>query len=243
MIILISNKLSLIFTVIIIFVVSTALLYAFDRNHFLTTTRTITNTNTSFQSACSEKPANTTNNVITIKDHVYKLAVKELKNILEEAKDIYLNAVKKNETWKILIYEPYSNFSKILILNTTIVNETTLLVGHTVYKYIVVHVYEAESKLSFMPQRIRVNGILVELLPRNKSITYTGIVPYDYLVSYKCKKYRVSFSSIGFVEATHYLIVSTDKISDNIYKVKITIARELGSTAYANVAWFILTRN
>jgi len=229
---LISNKLFLIFTIIIILVVSTTLLYIFNHEHPLTTTHIVINTNTG-----------TTSNAITIKDHTYKLAVKELKNILEEAKGIYLNALKKNKTWKILIYEPYSNFSKMFILNTTIVNETTLSVGHMVYKYIVVHVYDAESKLNFMPQRIRVNSILVELLPRNKSITYTGIAPYDYLVSYGSKTYRVSFSSIGFVETSYYLTVSADKVSNNMYKVKITVARELGNTAYVNVAWLILMRN
>ncbi len=38
-------------------------------------------------------------------------------------------------------YEPYSNLSKTLVLDIAIVYETTLSVSHTVYKYIVVHVW------------------------------------------------------------------------------------------------------
>jgi len=242
-IVLASNKLTLIFTIIIAFAVSTVLLYAFLCNHFLITTHIVTNSSTAIQNAGSEQSANKANNAITIKSHLYKLAVKALKNILKEAKNIYLNALKNNEPWKALIYEPYSGFSKTFILNASILNETTLIINHTVYKYVVVSVYESESKFNFMPRRVKVDGVLVELLPRNKSITYTGIAPCDYLVNYKGKKYRVSFASIGFVEATHYLVASTDKISNDIYKVKITVARELGSTAYVDTAWLILIRN
>lgn len=229
MTILISNKLFLIFIItIILAVLIAALLYVSDHEHSLITMHTVTNT---------------TSNATTIESHTYKLSVKELKNILEEAKEIYLRALKKNETWRIMFYKPYSNFSKTFILNATIVNETTLLAGHTFYKYIVVHIYDAESKLNFTPQRIQVNSILVELLPKNNSITYTGIVPYDYLVTYGSKTYRVSFSSIGFVEASHYLTVSADKVNNDMYKVKITVARELGNTAHVNVVWLILIRN
>lgn len=263
MTILISNKLFLIFIITIILAVPTAaLLHVFNHKHLIITMHNIvTNTNTSFQNTSgklskthinAEKTdytplhganTDTTSNVTTIESHTYKLAVKELKNILEEAKEIYLRALKKNETWRIMFYKPYSNFSKMFILNATIVNETTLLVGHTVYRYIIVHVYDAKSKLNFMPQRIQVNSILVELLPRNNSITYTGIVPYEYLVTYEGKTCKVLFSSIGFVEASYYLTVSADKINNNMYKVKITVARELGNTAYVNVVWLILIRN
>jgi hypothetical protein len=257
-----SGRLLPISAVIIILAVFTTLLY-FNHEYPSTATHIATNTNTNASplNTGSRQPETSTNtveanytsphslntgtasNTTTAGSHAYKLAVKALKNILKKARDIYLNALEENETWKILIYEPYSNLSKTLILNATIANETTLLVGHTVYKYIVVSVYEAKSKLSFKPQRIQVNGVLVELLPRNKSITYTGIVPYDYLVCYKGRKYRVSFASIGFVEATKHLTASTDKISSNIYKVKITVAEELGGTKYVNEAWLILIRS
>ncbi len=147
-----------------------------------------------------------------------------------------------NETWKILIREPYANLSKTLLLNTTIINETTLIMGNTVYRYIVVHVYDSESKLNFMPQRIQIDNILVELLPKNKSITYTGSIPYNYLVSLKNKTYKTSFLSIGFVETSYYLTISIDKVSNNIYKAIITVAKDLGSTKYVDTVWLILIK-
>ncbi len=186
---------------------------------------------------------NTTSNTISVKDYTYKIAVRKMKKILEEARNIYLNAIDKNETWKILIYKPYTNISKAILLNTTIINETTLVLGNTTYNYIIVHVYDSESKLNFMPQRVQVNNMVVELLPKNKSITYTGGVPYDYLLNLKNKSYRISFLSIGFVKASHYLTISVDKVSTNIYKVIITVTRELGNTKYVNTIWLILIRN
>ena len=238
MITLISNKLTLIiiFTIIIILVVPIILLNVFNQGHPPTTKYAVTNTSSGQSSAA-------TNISIVSENHTYRLAIKELKKILEEARDAYLNALRKNETWTIFIYKPYSNLSKTFILNTTIVNETTLLIDHIVYNYIIIHIYDAESKIDFMPQGIKFNNIFIELLPRNNSITYTGIVPYNYLVNYRGKTYRVSFSSIGFIEASYHLTVSTDKIDDNIYKVKITVTKKLGNTAHISVAWLILVKN
>ncbi len=235
---LISNKLTLIIiiTIIIVLVVSIILLDVFNYGHPLTTKYTVTNTSSGQSRAA-------TNISIVGENHTYRLAVEELKKILEEARNTYLNALRKNETWTIFISKPYSNFSKTFILNTTIVNETTLLIDHTAYNYIIIHIYDAESKIDFMPQRIKVNNILIELLPRNNSITYTGIIPHNYLVKHRCKTYRVSFSSIGFTEASYHLTVSTDKIDDNLYKVKMTVTKKLGNTAYISVAWLILVKN
>ncbi len=202
------------------------------------------NTSTSYVVATSVTPTNKSqvNSFVTPNSSSYKLAVRTLKEILREAKNIYLNALEKKETWRILIYEPYSNFSKTFILNSTIVNETVLYMGNTIYRYVIVSVYNHESKFSFMPQRIRVSNIFVELLPRNKSVTCTGAIPYEYSMNYRGKVYRVSFASIGFVEATKNLVVSTDKVSNNIYEVKVTVTGELGSTAYVDKAWLILIK-
>lgn len=242
----ISNKLPLIFVFLfVVLIISTAIvLFVFNYKHSFTDMRRATDTNTGSQNTPPHVAyVNNASNSITIENRTYRLSVKELKKLLEEARNVYLNALRNNETWMIMVYEPYSNFSKMLISNTTIVNDTTLLIGHTIYKYIVVHIYDAKSRLNFTPQRIQVNSILVELLPRNKSITYTGMVPYDYLVSCKDKIYRISFTSIGFVEASHYLTVSADQVSNNMYKVRIVVTRELGSIKYVNVAWLILIKN
>jgi len=238
--ILISNKLVLISAIIIVSVVSTTLLYILSYGGPPIASRTATNSG--FQNISSVQSEAYTN-VTTVEDHMYRFAVEDLKNFLEEARDIYLNSLRNNGTRAILIYEPYSNLSKMFILNTTIVNETTLSIDHTAYRYMVVHVYDAESRQNFMPQRIQINSMLIELLPKNKSITYTGMTPYDYLVSYESNSYKVSFLSTSFVEASYYLTVSTDRVNNNIYKVRITVAKELGSAAYISVAWLILMKN
>lgn len=163
----------------------------------------------------------------------------ELKKIIEEAKDIYLDALEKNDTSYISI----DNFSKMLIMNATIINGTTLSVNHTVYRYVVVHIYDAESNLSFAPERTSVDGIVVQSLPMNKSITYTGGTIYNYLVTYEGKTYKVSFSSVGFFESSFYLTAFVQKIGDNMYQVQITVNRELGNTAQVSSVWFILVGN
>lgn len=78
----ISKKLSLVFTIILVLAV---LVYISNHEHPSTTTN-----NTNPQS-----------NAFTIENRTYKLATKEFSNILKEAKDLYLNVLKMNETWKI----------------------------------------------------------------------------------------------------------------------------------------------
>ena len=125
-------------------------------------------------------------------------------------------------------------------MNSTIINETTLSIGNRVYRYVIVSIYYSESKLNFMPQEIRVDDVFIKYLPRNKSVTYTGIIPYSYLMRYRGKTYDIGFGSITYVEASYYLTTNTDRVSDDIYEVTITVARELDNTAYIDVAWLIL---
>ena len=239
----ISTRLILTLTIIIMLTASIILLYISNQGYPATTTPITVNTSTSpWNTSSGQAEIKTLTNTTGDEDNTYKLAIKEVERILEEARDIYLNALSRNETWAILIREPYSNLSRMFILDTTIIDETTLLINHTAYRYLVVHVYDAESKTSFMPQRIQVDSMIVELLPRNNTVTYTGGVIYDYIVSYRGRSFRASFTSIGFVEASYYLTVSTSRISDNIYKVEITVASGLGSTAYISKAWLILAR-
>ena len=202
------------------------------------------NTLTSHAVTSSVMPTNKgeVNSFVMPNSSLYRLAVENLKEILREAKNIYLEALEKNETWRILIYEPYSNCSRVFILNSTTINETILYIGNTTYRYIIVNIYNHESKFSFMPQRIRVDDVSIELLPRSKSVTYMGAMPYEYLTNYGCRAYRVSFTSIGFVEATKNHVVSTNKVDNNIYKVKITLTGKSGGTEYVDKAWLILVK-
>ncbi|QXJ32377.1 hypothetical protein [Saccharolobus shibatae] len=161
------------------------------------------------------------------------------KKILIDAKETYLNATEENKTGIYLIYEPYSNFSKEFILNATFINGSTVVIGHTLYKYIILHVYY--ENFDYIPQKIQVNGIEVELLPNPSSITYTGGEAYHYLITYDNKTYNVTLYSIGFVEASYYLTASTQKIG-NLYIVQITTTKELDNTAYVDELWLILIR-
>jgi len=161
------------------------------------------------------------------------------KKILIDAKEIYLNATEENKTWMYLIYEPYSNFSKEFILNATFINSGAVTIGHTLYKYIILHIYYENS--DYTPQKIQANGIKVELLPNPSSVTYTGGEAYHYLMIYDNKTYNVTLYSIGFIEASYYLTALTQKIG-NLYIVQITITKELDNTAYVSELWLILTR-
>lgn len=161
------------------------------------------------------------------------------KKILIDAKEIYLNATEENKTWMYLIYEPYSNFSKEFILNATFINRSTVVIGHTLYKFLILHVYY--ENFNYIPQKIQVNGIKVELLPKPSNVTYTGGEVYHYLITYDNKTYNVTLYSIGFVETSYYLTASTQKI-DNLYIVQITTTKELGNTEYVDKLWLILIR-
>ncbi|WP_291764597.1 hypothetical protein [Caldivirga sp. UBA161] len=99
-----------------------------------------------------------------------------------------------------------------------------------------------DSEKSFGPKRIQVSGILVKYLPpRNRTITNTGVVASDYLVSYGGKAYKVSLGFIGFL-ASYNLTVSVSKVNDNIYTIQITTTR-LGVGSYVNVTDIILIRD
>lgn len=157
------------------------------------------------------------------------------KKILTYAKEIYLNATEENKKG---IYS-IDNFSKEFILNATFINGSTAAIGRTLYKYVILHVYY--EKFDYTPQKIQVNGIKVELLPKPSSVTYTGGQVYHYLITYGGKTYNVTLYSIGFLEASFYLTGSTQKI-DNLYIVHITTAKKL-DPAYVDELWLILIRS
>ncbi|RFA95973.1 hypothetical protein CGL51_06615 [Pyrobaculum aerophilum] len=161
------------------------------------------------------------------------------KKILISAKEIYLNATEENKSWMYLIYEPYSNFSKEFILNAMFINSSAVAIGHTLYKYIILHVHY--ENFDFTPQKIQDNGITVELLPSPSSVTYTGGKAYHYLITHGNKTYNITLFSIGFIEASYYLTASTQKIG-NLYVVQIAITRKLYNTAYIGELWLVLIR-
>ncbi len=178
-------------------------------------------------------------NITATKNPSYKLAVKTLKEISGEAKRIYLDSIRENKTWKFSID---SKLSKAFILNATIVNETMVFIDDTAYRYVIVSIYDAGTGWGFTPQKISIDNISVELLPRNKSVTYTGGQRYNYLVRVGNATCRAGFVSIGFMEATRYLTIGAERVCDSIYFLKITVASKLGSTRYVSSARLILIK-
>ncbi len=172
----------------------------------------------------------------------YFNAVEKLEDILEKARSIYLDALREGRRWEAMIYEPLSNFSRLFVLNATIVDWHTLMIGHSVYRYVVVRLYDSADKFSFEPMSIGVDDILVEQLPRNKTVTYTGVVPHSYLVRYKGMTCRAELVSPGFVEATHRLTVRAHRIYGNVYLVGLAVSEKLGSTAYVDTVWLVLVK-
>ena len=138
--------------------------------------------------------------------------------------------------------EPLSNFSRLFVLNATIVDWRTLMIGHSVYRYVIVRLYDSADKFSFEPMSIGVDNILVEQLPRNKTVTYTGVVPHSYLVRYNGMACRAKLVSVGFVEATHRLTVRARRVCDDVYLVGLAVSEKLGSTAYVDTVWLVLVK-
>ena len=59
------------------------------------------------------------------------------------------------------------------------------------------YAYDAEWRLSIDLEKISIDGIMVKRLPRNKSITYTGLRLIKYLVHVDNKTCVVTFWTIG----------------------------------------------
>ncbi len=133
----------------------------------------------------------------------YRFAVKFLKELLKRARNLYLNVLRKNKTWKIDI----DNFTKEFILNAKIINETTLVVDKVVYKYVIIYAYDANHHKSFDPKQIKVGNIYVEQLPPEKSTrTNTAAPPVFYEMRIGNKVCKLSFGVIGFVVSSYYLM-------------------------------------
>jgi len=257
-IILTSNKLILLAAIIVILIISASLLYILN-GRFPTSKHTAVNTNSNFQNISTTQFVNNANATMAKN---YSLAVQNFKNILEQAREIYLNAIRNNETLSISI----DNLSKLLILNSTIVNETTLYINNTDYTYILLQLHNANNNFTFCPQRIEINNVSVELLPKNPSVTYTGGTIFNYMINYDNNTYNASFYFIGFMFSSFNITASAQNIAQiyltattqnaandpitytatiptgviNIYAVTIAVNNELGSTEHISYAYLIL---
>jgi len=235
-IILTSNKLILITAIIVILIISASLLYILNEKSPTSRHIAANTTSSNFQNISTMQFVNNTN---TTMSKNYSLAVQNFKNILGQSREIYLNAIRNNETLSISI----DNLSKLLILNSTIVNETTLYMNNTDYTYVLLQVYNANNNFTFCPQRIEINTISVELIPKNPSVTYTGGTAFNYMINYENHSYNATFYFIGFMFSSFNLITSTNTIGNNIYAVTIAVNNELGSPEHISYAYLILIEN
>lgn len=157
---------------------------------------------------------------LTVGSPRYDLAVETLKEILKEAKP-YLHGVRRNESWGSSV--PPSELDTALILNSTIVNETTLRVGNATYKYVIVQAWDNERHVRVEPEEIKVSNVIIERVPENKSVTTTGGTVYDYLIRVGNRVCRARFYYIGFQVATGNLTSLSYRICGNIYEVSIIV--------------------
>jgi len=261
-IILTSNILILLAAIIVILIISASLLCIFERSP--TSRHIAVNTTSNFQNNGATQPVNNAN---TTMPENYSLAVENFKNILRQAREIYISAIRINESQLISI----DNFSKMLILNSTIVNETTLCMNNTDYTYILLQVYNANSNFTFCPQRIEINNVSVELLPKSPSVTYTGGTAFNYMINYDGNLYNVTFYFAGFMFSSFYITASaqniaqcyivaatqnaannftpptttvfTNIVGNDVYAVTIAVNNELGSPEHISYVFLILIKN
>lgn len=179
-----------------------------------TNTSTAMNSNISSPSISSEHLR-----ISGVNKQEYALALKNLKYILNEARKIYTELVEKNESYMMSL----DNFSKMFIEKASIINETTIRIGNESYRYVIFMVYNNENNFDFSPQKLVVDDVEVQLLPRNKSVTYTGGLPYHYLIKYEGEVCSVKFFEIGFIIATNNLLGSTINPCNGIYVVRLSV--------------------
>ncbi len=124
----------------------------------------------------------------------------------------------------------------MLILNGSVVNSSVLRIGNTFYRLIIVRLV-GENRLYFMPKKVKVGNIEVEMLPRNKSVTYTGMLPYEYAMKFDGKTCRVVFW-LGPIDAnpSNPLTAWIRSPCPGVYTVKIVIAKPYVDT------WLVLVK-
>ena len=171
-----------------------------------------------------------------VSKHEYASALENFKHILKEAREVYAELVGKGKLYMMNL----DNFSKLFVEKASIVNETTIRIGNELYRYVVFYVYNAKNKFLFDSKKLIVNDIEIRLLPRNKSVTYTGGLPYSYLIMYGSEVCRVRFFEIGFVTANYNLLGSTINPCNGIYVLRISVNKDVGCASCASEVWLVL---
>jgi hypothetical protein len=156
--------------------------------------------------------------------------------VLVEARVLYTNAIAENES---NLVDVLDDFTRGLILNGTFINGTTLTIGHTQYRYVILRVYY--NGFSFFPEKIQGNGIRVVLLPKPATVTYTGGWVGHYLVTYNGKTYNVTLFDVPLMVMWDYVSTLTQRIG-NLYIIQTWINKEPGKSLPNGELWIILTK-
>ncbi|MFP3266369.1 MAG: hypothetical protein RXQ56_02725 [Thermoproteus sp.] len=152
--------------------------------------------------------------------------------VLVEARELYMHAMAANES-NLVSVDPLG-----LILNGTFINSTTLAIGHTQYRYVILEVYY--NGFTFFPGEIQGNGIRAVLLPKPGNVTYTGGWVGRYLVTYDGKTYDVTLFDIPFMGSSSYVSASTQEVG-GLYIIQIWVRKPLNSLPNGEL-WLILAK-
>jgi hypothetical protein len=152
--------------------------------------------------------------------------------VLVEARELYMHAMVANES-NLVGVDPLG-----LILNGTFINSTTLAIGHTQYRYVILKVYY--NGFAFFPREVQGSGIRAVLLPRPRNVTYTGGWVGRYLITYDGEAYNVTLFDVPFMESSSYVSASTQVVG-GLYIIQIWVNEKLYSLPDEEL-WLILTK-
>jgi hypothetical protein len=152
--------------------------------------------------------------------------------VLVEARELYMHAMAANES-NLVGVDPLG-----LILNGTFINSTTLAIGHTQYRYVILEVYY--NSFTFFPGEVQGNGIRAVLLPRPRNVTYTGGWVGRHLITYDGETYNVTLFDVPFMESSSYVSASTQEVG-GLYIIQIWVNEKLNSLPNGEL-WLILAK-
>ena len=162
------------------------------------------------------------------------------KNILNEARKAYLEAINNGKEERILITD--SDLVESLLLNSQIINNTHIMINGSIYRFIILHIYDSEHRTNIHHKRIIFNNLIVEQEPKNRSITYTGGIPYIYKIHINNQTCKATFTTIGYIESAYKILIYINHPCQKIYTVKITINKETNNTIITQKVWLILIK-
>ena len=144
---------------------------------------------------------------ITANSSTYKAAVELMKRELEMAKEIYRTIEKKKGSE----LRRFSNFTRLFLSDSRVINETAMQVGNKTYGYALLFLRDKRCGINFRPESINVSGLHIQRLPpnfANGTRTYTGIPYTTYAVRVRtpnnevCKVYFSDLTTLSAPYAT-----------------------------------------